>query len=119
MESAINLHYSSSSLLVLGVLLLLTTVIPVKLGASLIGAENTTLVSSAFAVFFGVIATAACFYAFPGFAGLLASYVAISVVYWLVLRPSFLGAFLLTFLIVAIQLAVVQGLYKFGLLIAA
>jgi hypothetical protein len=95
-------------------ILMATTTIPVKIGASLVGASNTSMKSSALAVLLGIVATALCFTLLSGLTSLLAAYAAISIAYWLVLKPSFIGSFGLTFLVFLIQLAVIQGLVNLG-----
>ena len=100
------------------IILMVITTIPVKIGASIVGASYQSMKASALAVFLGIVATALCFTVLSGLTSLLAAYVAISVVYWLVLKPSFIASFGLTFLVFLIQLAVIQGLVNFGMLAA-
>lgn len=116
METGINISFSTESMLVMTIILMVITTIPVKIGASIIGASYTSMKASALAVFLGIVATALCFTALSGLTSLLATYVAISVVYWLVLKPSFIASFGLTFLVFLIQLAVIQGLVNFDIL---
>jgi len=118
METGINLNFSTESMLVMTIILMVITTIPVKIGASIVGASYQSMKASALAVFLGIVATALCFTVLSGLTSLLAAYVAISVVYWLVLKPSFIASFGLTFLVFLIQLAVIQGLVNFGMLAA-
>ena len=115
MDTGINFEFSIQSWLIMTLILMVTMTIPVKIGASIVGASHTSMNASALAVFLGLVATALCFTVFSGFTSLLASYAAISIVYWLVLKPSFIASFGLTFLVFLIQLVVIQGLVTFGI----
>ena len=118
MKTGININFSTESMLVMTIVLMVITTIPVKIGASIVGASNTSMKASALAVFLGILATALCFTTLSGFTSLLVAYVAISIVYWLVLKPSFIASFGLTLLVFLIQLAAIQGLVNFGILVS-
>jgi hypothetical protein len=108
MDHTISL--STNSLLVtLGVLFLLT-VLPVKLGANFVGAVNNSFGNAAVASAIGLITGIIIFKLLSGLPSVIAAYIVISIVYWLVLKPSLAGAFGLTFVVIILQAAIVQGL---------
>jgi hypothetical protein len=119
MENDISVNFSTDSWLIITIVLMLITTIPVKLGASILGASYTSMKSSALAVFFGIIAAVACFNLLDGFTSFIVAYAAISIIYWLILKPSFIASFGLTFLVFIIQIGTIQGLVQFGMFAAS
>ncbi len=109
-----ELSYSTDSFIVASIILTLITIVPVKIGASFVGAANTSFGASAIAVVLGLIGAFTVFNMLDGLTSIVAAYITISIIYWLVLKPSLIASFGLTVLVMFIQLAIVQGLVKFG-----
>jgi hypothetical protein len=70
----------------------------------------------ALAVVLGLIASQICLAQLQGGSALFAAYLAMSAVYWIVLRPSVFAALLLPLAVLLIQIAVIQGLLYLGVL---
>jgi uncharacterized membrane protein YdjX (TVP38/TMEM64 family) len=94
--------------------LLLLTVLPVKIGATIFGATNNEFKYCAISVFLGTLFSIMCLTLIGGEGGLLAGYIAVSIVYSRVLGLSLMWSFLFTFGIFLIQMAMVQALSKFA-----
>ncbi len=108
METGISLS-TDSIIVTLGVVFLIT-VVPVKLGASFVGAMNNSFVAATIAAAFGLGIGAMVLAIFGGFTGVILAYVAVSVAYWVILKPTLGGAFGLTLVIIILQAAILQGL---------
>jgi hypothetical protein len=108
MEHAISLS-TNSLLITLGAICLLT-VLPVKLGADFVGAVNNSFANAAIASAIGLIAGILILKLLGGLPSVIAAYITISIVYWFVLKPSLSGAFGLTFVVIILQVAIIQGL---------
>jgi hypothetical protein len=108
MDHTISL--STNSILVTLVAVYLLTVLPVKLGADFVGAVNNSIGNAAVASAIGLIAGIIIFKLLGGLPSIITAYIIISIVYWFVLKPSLSGAFGLTFVVIILQAAIIQGL---------
>jgi len=110
-----ELFIPTESWLLASVVIILITTFPVKIGATLIGASNTSMASCGISVLLGVASTFVIFNYFEGFAALILVFFSMSIIYWLILKPSFVASFFLPILVILIQLAVMQGMAKLGI----
>ena len=107
-----TISLSTNSLLITFGVLFLVTVIPVKLGASFFGAANQSIGYAAIASAIGLISGVLIIKLVSGFPSVIAAYVLMSLIYLFVLKPSLAGAFGLTFVVLILQAAIVQGLFS-------
>jgi len=110
-----ELFIPTESWLLASVVIILITTFPVKIGATLIGATNTSITSCGISVLLGIASTMVIANNFEGFIALLLVFTSMSIIYWLMLKPSFLASFFLTILVILIQMAVIQGIAKLGI----
>ena len=96
--------------------LVLLTVIPVKISATIFNAPNSKLSSCAIAVVLGTVAAIACIAIIQGFIGLVAAYVVVSAIYWKTLQISFVWSFLFTFGVLFVQIGILQALSKLAII---
>ncbi|HEY5604199.1 MAG TPA: hypothetical protein VIM41_13930 [Gammaproteobacteria bacterium] len=114
-----EINFSTNSWLLGTLLIMAITTIPVKIGAGLFGALNKELKHCALAVVLGTISAILIVKFIGGFLALVLTFVAISLIYWQVLQISFAWSFIFTIVVILIQFAVIQGLGKFGELVAS
>ena len=95
-------------------ILMLLTVIPVKIGAELFGAENKGLQYCFLVVVIGTILSLTSFALIGGLIGLIVAYVVVSFVYSKVFQLSFYGGLAFTLAVFIIQIGVTQGLTDLG-----
>jgi len=105
-------NFSSDSTLLAGLVLMVITILPVKLGAVLFHAGNSNLINCIISVVAGTIGTFICFSILDGFLALLSAYIVVSLIYWKVLQLSFSWSFIFTFGVLGIQVAIFQALIK-------
>jgi len=110
-----ELSFQTESVALFFLVLFLLTVLPVKIGATVFGAENNEFKYCAISVFIGTLLAVVCSKLIGGLSGLLASYIAVSFVYSRVLGLSLLWSFLFTFGVFLIQVAIAQALTRFGI----
>ena len=103
---------STSSLPIALAVLFLITVVPVKLGAGFVGAMNRGFGAAAIAAALGLIVGLVSLKLFSGLMSLIGAYVGVSLVYYFVLKPTLGGAFGLTFVVLILQGAILQGLFR-------
>ena len=101
-----TISFSSNSLFVVLTILFLVTVVPVKLGASFVGAMNQSFGHAALASAAGLLAGILIFKLLGGFPSVIVAYVIVSLVYWFVLKPTLGGAFGLTLVVIILQAAI-------------
>ncbi|MCE0558703.1 hypothetical protein [Motilimonas sp. E26] len=97
-------------------ILMLVTVVPVKIGAELFGAENKGFKFCILAVIVGTILSFASVSLIGGFLGLVIAYILVSLVYSKIFLFSFGGGLAFTLGVFVIQIGVAQALTDFGLL---
>ncbi len=107
-----NYSFSSDSTLLLGLVLMVLTILPVKMAAVFFHAGNSNLINCIISVVAGTIGTFICFTILDGFLALLSAYIVVSLVYWKALQLSFSWSFIFTFGVLAIQIAIFQVLIK-------
>lgn len=110
-----DLNFQTVSMVLFFLVLFSLTILPVKIGATIFGATNNELKLCAISVFIGTFLSMVCLMLIGGFLGLMASYIAVSIVYSRVLGISIMWSFLFTFGVFFIQVGVVQALTKFGI----
>ncbi|MCP4323561.1 MAG: hypothetical protein GY787_17260 [Alteromonadales bacterium] len=96
-------------------ILMLITVVPVKIGAELFGAENKGVKFCILAVIVGTILSLASVSMIGGVVGLIIAYVLVSVVYSKIFLFSFGGGLAFTLGVFLIQIGITQGLTELGL----
>ena len=101
------------------VLYLVLVPLPLKIAANLVGAQRTGLLACIVAIFLGVFLSLAVLqftFAHGPVASLLGVFIAMSLAFWLVLRPSLPAAFLLSILAGVVQFIIVYLLVTLGML---
>ena len=116
MGSGFELNFATDSLIVMGIVLLLTTTVPIKIGAGFVGATKTSFNASGSAALLGLLTAYLSFSLVGGFLGLIVAYVSMSLAYWFVLKPTFIGSFGLTILVLIIQVAIIQAMVNYGVI---
>jgi len=111
-----EISFSTSSWWIATLVIMVSTTIPVKLGANIFGALNKEMKHCAIAVVLGTIAAILLFKLLGGFLGLVSSYIAVSVIYWYILQISFAWSFVFTLVVLLLQFAILQVLGKLGML---
>jgi len=96
-------------------ILMLITVVPVKIGAEIFGAENKGFKFCILAVIVGTVLSFASVSMVGGLAGLIIAYILVSVVYSKIFLFSFGGGLAFTLGVFLIQIGVTQGLTELGL----
>ena len=109
-----EVDFSTDSLLIAAAVLILVTIIPVKISAGFFGASNNSIGACVIAVVLGTVSAVAALNMFNGFSALILAFVAVSIVYWLILKTSFFASFGLTILVVLTQFGVIQALGNLG-----
>jgi hypothetical protein len=94
------------------------TTIPVKIGAELFRALNKSMWHCALAVVLGTIAAVLLLNFVGGFLAFISVYIAMSLIYWQILRLSLAWSFVFTLAVILIQFAMVQALGKLGMLVS-
>ena len=101
------------------VLYLIIFPLPLKIAANMVGAQRSGILACLVAMFLGVLLSLLVLQvALPHgpMAALAGIFIAVSVAYWLVLRPSLPAAFLLSILAAVVQFIIVYLLVELGLL---
>ncbi len=114
-----DVYFSTDSWWLTSLILMLFTTIPVKIAASVFNAPNKKLIHCAVAVALGTVSAVLSLQFIGGFTGLFTSFIAISIIYWYILRISFAWSFVFTIFVLIIQMALIQGLGQLGLMMAA
>ena len=114
-----EVNFSTNSWWLGTLLIMALTTIPVKIGAELFGASNKDIKYCALAVVLGTISAILIVKFIGGFLALVFIFIAISLIYWQVLKISFVWSFVFTIVVILIQFAVIQGLGQFGELVAS
>ena len=96
-------------------ILMLITVVPVKIGAEIFGAENKGFKFCILAVIVGTVLSFASVSMIGGLAGLIIAYILVSVVYSKIFLFSFGGGLAFTLGVFLIQIGITQGLTELGL----
>ena len=110
-----EINFLTTSWLVATLVLMAITTIPVKIGAELFDAPNKDIKYCALAVVLGTISAVILFKLLGGFLGLVASFIAISVIYYLILQISFAWSFTFTLMVIILQSASVKLLKDIGI----
>lgn len=104
--------------MILGIIILiLITVVPVKIGAELFGADNKGFKFCILAAVVGTILASISASLIGGLIGLIVSYIVVSIVYSKIFQFSFGGSLGFTLAVFVIQIGVVQGLNDLGLVL--
>ena len=114
-----EVYFSTDSWWITSLILMLFTTIPVKIAASVFNAPNKKLIYCALAVALGTLSAVLSLHFIGGFTGLIVTFIAISVIYWYILRISFAWSFAFTIFVLVIQFALIQGLGQLGLMMTA
>ena len=96
-------------------ILMLITVVPVKIGAEVFGAENKGFKFCILAVIVGTVLSFASVSMIGGLAALIIAYILVSVVYSKIFLFSFGGGLAFTLGVFLIQIGITQGLTELGL----
>lgn len=97
------------------IILILITVVPVKIGAEVFGAENKGFKFCILAVIVWTILSFASINLIGGLIGVITAYILVSLVYSKIFLFSFGGALAFTLGVFLIQVGVTQGLTELGL----
>lgn len=111
-------YFSTDSWWVITLVLMLFTTIPVKIGAELFRARNKDMAHCALAVVLGTIVAVLLVRYVGGLSSFTLMYIAMSIIYWLILRLSLVWSFVFTLSVILIQFAMVQALAKLGMLVS-
>jgi len=110
-----ELNFSTDSYLLFFAAIFAITILPVKIGATVFGAENNEFKNCVIAVFLGTTLALLCGKLIGGFIGLVVAFIAVSTVYSKILGLSFSWSFLFTIGVIFIQIGIMQALTKFGM----
>lgn len=93
------------------------TIFPVKMGADLFGAPNNAIKHCAITVLLQMAAVVFVLVIAKGFFAAVFMFVAVSMIYWQVLKVSFISSFAFTVFIFLIQIAMFVFIAKLPLLL--
>lgn len=112
-----NITFNIISMPIAVLIMLSLTIIPVKIGADLFGAPNNAIKHCVISVLLQMVAVIFLFIIAKGFLMVVFMFVAVSMIYWQVLKISFVSSFVFTMFIFIIQISLMQFLSKIPLLI--
>lgn len=108
MDIILNLLSMPLSMLILFAL----TILPIKMGADLLGAPNNAIKHCAITVLLQMAAVIFILIIAKGFSAAALIFVAVSMIYWQVLKVSFISSFAFTVFIFLIQIAMFSFIAK-------
>lgn len=106
------MQFQSNSFLLVASIIMVITILPVHLAARFVNAERATLGWCALAVPVATLGAWLGYQVFGSFFGLLTGFIGMAIGFWIVLRPSFGGAFGMTIFAFILQMALLQVLFK-------
>lgn len=109
MDIILNLLSMPISILILFAL----TIFPVKMGADLFGAPNNAIKHCAITVLLQMAAVVFILIIAKGFSAAALMFAAMSMIYWQVLKVSFISSFAFTVFIFLIQIAMLAFIVRF------
>lgn len=98
-------------------ILFILTIFPVKMGADLFGAENNAVKRCIIAMLLQMLAVIFLIATTSGFLAFVLIYTVVSMIYWQVLKISFLCSFAFTVFVLVVQFALLHLLSKIAMLI--
>jgi hypothetical protein len=108
MDIILNLLSMPISMLILFAL----TILPIKMGADLLGAPNNAIKHCAITLLLQMAAVIFILIIAKGFSAAALMFVAVSMIYWQVLKVSFISSFAFTIFIFLIQIAMLAFIAK-------